>query len=261
MEQMVKYGCNNQLAYAEYGNKGGYPILVQHGLIASIKDHHLFHRLIAKGAHLICAARPGYGDSSPYTLNNISEWGDLVSILVSELNIAQFDVLGISSGAPYSYAIGFKLPELVRTIHIFSGIPALYDTEVCTLWPHPLDKQANITTCKRIVKEHILADLSEEDLQRCDIRDSTRNDCFGLALDLKLRCQDWGFDLSQIKTPVYMQHSKVDVQVPFMTAKRTAHLLPNCRLDSRETGEHFSAELLDEFIQSTMINQYISSCK
>jgi hypothetical protein len=35
---------------------------------------------------------------------------------VDELKISQFDVLGISSGAPYSYAIGYKLPVKAQDI-------------------------------------------------------------------------------------------------------------------------------------------------
>jgi hypothetical protein len=42
-------------------------------LIASITDHHLFDRLLAAGIRLICIARPGYGESSPYVMANLGE--------------------------------------------------------------------------------------------------------------------------------------------------------------------------------------------
>ncbi len=61
-------GCT--LAYAEYGNTNGYPILVQHGSIASIDDHELFDRLVQLKTRLICIARPGYGGSSPHALSS-----------------------------------------------------------------------------------------------------------------------------------------------------------------------------------------------
>src|SRR6185503_13463442 len=113
MRQILHYKNDNLLSYAEYGNKAGLPLLVQHGLIASISDHHLFDRLIESGIHLICIARPGYGASSPYVMENLAEWGDIVSILVDTLKISKFDILGMSSGAPYSYAIGHRLPDKV----------------------------------------------------------------------------------------------------------------------------------------------------
>ena len=258
MKQLMKYKNGNLLSYSEYGDKNGYPILVQHGMIASITDYHLFDRLIETGTHLISIARPGYGESSPYHMSNMAEWGDIVSVLVDELKISHFDILGMSSGAPYSYAIGSKLPEQVRNIFIFSGTPALYDERVLALWPYPVNKLASFIELERVAKEIFFSDVSPEDLLRDDIRDSMKNDCFGIAQDLKLRCTDWGFDLSEVKAAVYMQHSKADDQVPFSTAEITAHLLPNCQLDIRESDGHFSDELLDSFIETTMMDHYES---
>src|SRR5512137_2510014 len=140
----TKYKNGNFLSYAEYGDKKGYPILVQHGLIASIDDYHLFDRLIESGTRLICVARPGYGESSPYGMRNLAEWGEIISVLVNELECAQFDILGMSSGAPYGYAIAYRLPSFVQTIFIFSGTPALYDERVLALWPYPVDRHAGI---------------------------------------------------------------------------------------------------------------------
>lgn len=258
MRRIIEYGNKNVLACSEYGDREGYPILVQHGMIASIDDHQLFERLIRLGTHLICMARPGYGESSPYRMSNLLEWGHIASILIDELAISQFDILGMSSGAPYSYAIGRKLPAQVRNIFILSGTPALYDERVLALWPYPVNKQASMIELESLAKELFFSNLSPADLLRHDIRDSMRNDCFGIAQDLRLRCVDWGFDLSEVKTRVYMQHSQTDAYVPFRTAEITAQLLPNCQLDVREGGEHFSDQLLDEFIERTMLEHYES---
>jgi pimeloyl-ACP methyl ester carboxylesterase len=258
MTQFIEYKNKHLLAYAEYGEHNGYPILIQHGMIASILDYHLFKRLIESGTRLICTARPGYGESSPYPMRNLAEWGELISVLVLKLKLSQFDVLGMSSGAPYSYAIGYALPAYVRNLFIFSGTPALYDKSVLALWPFPVNQQASLNELQSLAKEIFFSDASPDNLLRNDIRDSMRNDCFGIAQDLKLRTMSWGFDLSEVKATVYMQHSKVDDQVPFKTAELTAHLLPNCQFDIRESAWHFSEALLDAFIEKTMIKHYIS---
>jgi hypothetical protein len=52
---------------------------------------------------------------------------------------------------------------------------------------------------------------------------------------------------------VYMCHSKTDDAVPFTTATRTAELLPNSQLELVETGPHFSKEVLDDFIETTIV--------
>jgi len=256
MQQIIQYKNGQSLSYAEYGNKTGFPLLVQHGLIASITDHHLFDRLLAAGIRLICIARPGYGESSPYVMANLGEWGDIVSILVDKLKISNFDVLGMSSGAPYSYAIGYRLPEKARKLFIFSGIPALYDENILSRWPYEVTKNASMAEMEKLAPELFFSNLSREDLERSDIKDSMQNHCFGIAQDLKLRCIDWGFQLSEVKENVYMQHSRLDREVPFLTAEMTARLLPNCQLEIREQGEHFSQATLDNFMNGMLAKMF-----
>ena len=253
MEKILNYQNGETLSYTDHGNKDGFPILIQHGMIASIKDSYLFERLSRLGTRLISIARPGYGASSPYRMKNMAEWGEIVSILVDELQLTHFDVLGMSSGAPYSYSIGYRFPDKARNIFIFSGTPALYDDAVIAHWPYPVNKSADIPELEKLARELFFLNLSQEDLLKNDIHDSMMNNCFGLAQDLKIRCLDWGFSLSEVKELVIMQHSKDD---NLITAEITARLLPNCRLDIRETGGHFSEELLDNFIKTTMAEHY-----
>jgi pimeloyl-ACP methyl ester carboxylesterase len=259
MKQVIQYKNGNTLSYAEYGDKKGYPVLVQHGLIASIRDYHLLDSLIKSGIYLISIARPGYGESSPYTMINIAEWGEVVSTLVDELKLSHFDILGMSSGAPYSYSIGYRLPDKVRNIFIFSGTPALYDDRVLAVWPYPVNKNADIPELEKLASDLFFSNLSAEALSQNDIQDSMQNNCFGIALDFKLRCNHWGFLLSDITENVIMQHSKTDNQVPFAAAEITSRLLPNCRFEIRESGDHFSFEILDNFIKSTMLPHYKKS--
>jgi pimeloyl-ACP methyl ester carboxylesterase len=256
MGKVIGYKGENLLSYAEHGDRSGYPVLVQHGMIASIRDHPLFERLIEAGTRLVSVARPGYGESSPYEMHDMAEWGDIVAVLVRELNLSRFDVLGISSGAPYSYSIGYKLPGKVRNIFILSGTPALYDDRILALWPYPVKKNAAIAELQALARDLFFSRLSEEDLSRNDIRDSMMNNCFGIAQDLRLRCMEWGFSLSDVSAYVYMQHSRLDNQVPFITAEITSRLLPNCRFEVRENGEHFSSQVLDDFIARAMIAYY-----
>ena len=240
------------LSYAEYGNPDGYPILIQHGMIASIQDQQIFKQLLKPGARLISIARPGYGQSSPYPLKNVAEWAKIVSVLINDLGLSQFDVFGISSGAPYSYAIGYAFPSQARNVFILSGTPALYDEGVLAFWPYPVNRQASIAELQDLAHELFFAPLSKDAVEQDDIQDSMKNHCFGVALDLKIRCLDWGFPLSDVKANVYMRHSRADSSVPLITAEMTAQLLPHCALDIRENDVHFSQEVVDDFIRAVI---------
>jgi pimeloyl-ACP methyl ester carboxylesterase len=251
MKKKIEYQEGKVLSYTDYGAPNGYPILIQHGLIASIEAVDLFDRLIRNHARVISVARPGYGESTPYEMRSYAEWGEIVTPLVSDLGLAQFDILGISSGAPYGYALGYHFPEKVHNIFIFSGIPALYDELVLADWPHPPLLNQSMAELENLAQELFFQNLTAEDLHKSDIRDSMMNHYFGVAQDLKLRFLDWGFRLSAVKANVFMRHSKSDL--PYTTAIRTAQLLPHCDLELTETGPHFSEEALDDFIEKTMI--------
>ena len=253
MKQKLTYKNGLQLSYEDYGDQQGYPILVQHGLIASIDDYELFDRLLQRHVRLICAARPGYGGSSPCQLHGYAEWADIVSLLIQELQLSQLDILGISSGAPYGYSIGYKMPEKVRNIFILSGMPALYDGAVLSNWPYQPISDQSIASLEALAHELFFSHLTEEDLLRKDIKDSLMNHGFGVAQDLRLRFMDWEFRLSDVKSKVFMRHSKVDDSIPFRTAVRTAELLPDCHLDLLKSGPHFSQEVLDQFIEKTIL--------
>ncbi len=254
MKKIALYKNGNTLSYTEFGSKSGYPILIQHGLIASIEDYDLFESLIDLGTKLISIARPGYGESSPYLMKNVAEWGEIVSVLADQLQLAQFDVLGMSSGAPYSYSIGYAFPDKARNIFIFSGIPALYDKTVVSHWPYPVNKDASIAEMEKLANDLFFSGLSPEDKDKRDIKDSMMNYCFGLALDLRIRGMDWGFKLSDVHQKVYMEHSRLDEG--FIPAEITSKLLPNCRFYIREKEGHFSNELLDDFIKAVMTGFY-----
>lgn len=259
MKQILIYQNKYRLSYAEYGTKNGYPILIQHGLIASIDDHELFSRLINSNLRLICIARPGYGKSSPYVMRSFAEWADIVAVLVNELRLAQFDILGMSSGAPYSYAIGYKFPDKVCNIFIFSGITALYDEIALSYWPFEPIRNKTMPELEDMAHQFFFSNLTEEDLKRNDIRDSLMHNGFGVAQDLGLRFANWGFRLSEVKENVFMRHSKSDEAVPYKAAGRTSELLPNCQLELMEAGSHFSSEALDEFIRETVMRKMISA--
>jgi pimeloyl-ACP methyl ester carboxylesterase len=252
MLQTHRYKNEQTLSYAEYGDPKGFPILIQHGLIASIQDELLFERLLASCTRLICIARPGYGQSSPYRMKNIAEWGEIVSGLVEQLKLPRFDLFGISSGAPYTYAIAASCRGLARNLFILSGTPALFDARVRAHWPYPVDPSASIADLQKLAFELFFAQQTSAALDTPDLKDSLAHNCFGIAQDFKLRCVDWGFHWTYIQQNVVMRHSRVDDSVPLICAEITAKMLPHCRLDIQENDSHFSKAVLDRFIQQVI---------
>ncbi len=179
-----------------------------------------------------------------------------MAVLVDELALSRFDVLAMSSGALYGYALGAGLAGRVRNLFVFSGVPALYDPEVLAAWPHEPLTNVPMPRLQQLAYEWFFAGMPPEAFDTPGVKDSLANDCFGVAQDLRLRFADWGFSLRDIAAPVFMRHSRTDDAVPFEAALRTARLLPRCTFETVENGPHFSAEALDEFIARTMAKHY-----
>jgi pimeloyl-ACP methyl ester carboxylesterase len=252
MIKKFQFNGKDVLAYNDIGKDDGFPILVQHGTMASIKDIGFFTDL-SKFARVICIARPGYGESSPFILRNLLEYGEIIQKLVQELGINRFDVLSSSAGAIYGYAIAKVCPELTRNIFVYSGTPALYDEEVRKNWPFPIPGEITVEDSQKIAYEVFFSHFSEQEKEQDFIKDSIANNCFGEGQNLRIRFKDWGFTLSDIKAQVYMQHSKGDNVLPYIMAERTAKLLTNCKLELLENGEHFTETGFMSFIQDTVI--------
>ena len=252
MIKKFQFNGGNVLAYNDFGKENGFPILVQHGTMASIKDIGFFTDL-AKVARIICIVRPGYGESSPYVMKNILEYGEIIQKLVEELGINKFDTLSSSAGAIYGYAIAKACSDKTRNVFVYSGTPALYDAEVRKNWPFPISGEITVEDSQKIAFEVFFSNFSEKDKENNYVKDSMANNCFGEGQNLRLRFKDWGFKLSEIKAKVYMQHSKCDGVLPYGMAERTAQLLSNCELELLEKGDHFSNEGFESFITNTVI--------
>ncbi len=242
-----------RVAINDLGPLTGFPIVVHHGLIASICDTALFASLVAAGRRVLLLARPGYGNSTPVVLPDIAGWGELAEAALDALHVRAFDLLGISSGAPYAYALAARCPARTRSVFIFSGTPALYDARVAALWPYPLDTAASLADLQPLARSLFFAGLSPAQAQEPAIVDASAHNCFGIALDLRIRCRAWGFDLRDIGASVFMQHALDDTSVPFATARITASLHRRCHFDARDSRDHFSHELLDAFLRQTVL--------
>ncbi len=137
-----------------------------------------------------------------------------------------------------------------------SGIPALYDEKVQAHWPFDIQEDADLAEMQQLAHQIFFSSLTEEDLKNDAVLDSMKHDCFGIGLDLRIRCVDWGFKMEDIKNNVYMRHSRADNSVPFITAQITSELLPNYQLDIRANDTHFSQEVMNDFVKTIMAAHY-----
>src|SRR6187551_2070777 len=105
------------VAFQEYGDPAGTPVLFCHGWPSSRTMAQLTDEPArALGVRIISPDRPGISGSSMQIDRKLSDWPLLVEQLVNSLKIGEFRILAISGGAPYAYATAVAMAKRVRAI-------------------------------------------------------------------------------------------------------------------------------------------------
>src|SRR5438105_12213590 len=119
---------DGRLAYCEYGDAAGAPVLFFHGWPSSRTMAQLTDATACElGVRIISPDRPGIRDSSFQPNRKLTDWPEIVEQLADHLKFDSFRILAISGGAPYAYAAAWKLPDRVHAVAIASGAPPIVD--------------------------------------------------------------------------------------------------------------------------------------
>src|SRR5207253_2308566 len=125
-ENFVQLESGAVVAFEEYGDPNGVPVIFCHGWPSS----RIMARLTDEpardlGIRIISPDRPGISGSSLQPDRKLTDWPALVERIADHLAIRDFRMLAISGGAPYAYATAAAMPERVRAMAIVGGAPPL----------------------------------------------------------------------------------------------------------------------------------------
>jgi pimeloyl-ACP methyl ester carboxylesterase len=137
-EAIFKLRDHRKLSYAIYGPQTGRPVLYFHGtpssrlepLLLKVYGVDLDALLDKAGLKLIAIDRPGMGLSTFNPNGNFLSFCDDARELCDHLGIKACPVLSWSGGGPYSLAIAFRHPQLIRSVHIICGFTRQFDRDV-----------------------------------------------------------------------------------------------------------------------------------
>jgi pimeloyl-ACP methyl ester carboxylesterase len=116
LDQMVRLADGRTLAWSEWGDLGGKPVVLLNGTPGSRHCCPDVDATEAAGVRLITIDRPGYGRSDPRPGLTTLNWVDDFVELIDHLALPPCPVVGWSGGGAYALASGYRLPERVTSV-------------------------------------------------------------------------------------------------------------------------------------------------
>ena len=245
-----------QLAYAEYGDKQGFPLIYFHNHAGSRTEGEFFHRDAQHaGFRIIAVDRPGIGFSDPVRALSHKSFSDDVVELADSLDMTRFGLLSWAGGSPFAFAAAHQHPDRIKLLISLCSVPMQrkFDYPVsnvaATLSRLSLAAMKVLISfrqlsCTRNARQYlnrlsedlcfadrkIIQDPAVAKLMKQGIEESRRQGGLSLASDSRLCFEPWHFALKDIKVPVQLWHGTADTLVPPHYAAVLAQDLSDCVL-------------------------------
>jgi pimeloyl-ACP methyl ester carboxylesterase len=219
------------LAYEEYGDPTGFPVLSAHGGLSSRLDAAPAHEAaLARGIRLISPDRPGIGLSTYQAGRRLVDWPADVAHLTAALGIGRFAVMGWSAGGPYAAICAAKMGDRVTAAALLSSaVPLdLYGTTrgltvedralvfltrrtpwlASTLMKISIVNANNARLFRAAMRSFpaadrtVLTEWGPPDHALAFVREAVRQGTEGCVQDYRIFGAPWGFSLEEIRVPV-----------------------------------------------------------
>jgi pimeloyl-ACP methyl ester carboxylesterase len=261
-----------RVAVESYGDSAGRPVFFFHGWPSSRRQGALgADAAREEGVRLLAVDRPGCGGSDLHAGRTLRDWPALLAGLADHFAVEKFAVLGVSGGGPYALAAAWGLPERVTSAAVVSGAPPLATAEdvaglmpvyrvllsayrrapglvrglfrgarpLATLRP-PAWLWRVLLRCLPECDRTALADPAVMERAWAGYAGAWMGHRDGVFHDARIYAQPWGFDLAELRVPVWLWHGREDRNFHWSLAERLAAKIPGCRASMVDGEGHYS---------------------
>ena len=265
----VRRDDGSVIAVEVAGEQGGRPVLFCHGLADSRLSAQLFGPAAREwGLCLVAPDRPGIGRSDPRRLGRLADWVEDAALVLDAVAAGPAAVLGVSAGGPFAAACAARLPGRVSSLTLIAplGAPGWPIREMAAGQRLALQAARRAPAfggwfLGRLAvlarrSPRLFLRLATSELPGVDRRalaqpgmreaflagytEAFRRGSWGVAQDLRVLMQPWGFEPGSIAVPASIHHGDADTTVPPRHARLFAGAIPGARLQLHPGHGHFS---------------------
>jgi pimeloyl-ACP methyl ester carboxylesterase len=258
----VSVADDRHVAYAEYGDPTGRPVLFLHGTPGSRRLGRLFDTPARReGVRIVAPDRPGYGESSPWPTRDLTDTGAFVAPVLDDAGVDRAGVVGFSGGGPHALAFAATHADRVTSVDVVAGAtpPACPPTprvqrllgRLASTTPRLLSGLLRVQAWLAgvspavVVSQYTDATVPDEvaTLVARDFADAVSASRCGARTELRLLASSWGLPLAAVDRPVRLRHGTHDANVPIAGVRTLRDRLPDARLTVVEGADHLTALL------------------
>jgi len=269
MIRSVTLPDGRELAYEEYGDPGGEPVLSFHGGLSSRLDAAPAHQAaLDLGVRLLSPDRPGIGRSTYQPGRRLLDWPADVAALTDALGIDRFAVMGWSCGGPYAAVCGARMSDRITAVALLSSAVPLElvgttkglarDDRILLFlvrWaPRVASALLRVTigeASERRLYREIRRSFPAVDRAALEergsivdavafVKESMRQGTEGCLQDYRIFGSPWGFDLSEVTVPVRIWEGEEDTTGPPEYRELLLRHLPRSQLSLVPGEGHLS---------------------
>jgi pimeloyl-ACP methyl ester carboxylesterase len=256
-DRTISLRDGRSLAYAEWGDPSGAPVVLLHGSPSSRLFRPDEGVTASAAVRLITVDRPGYGRSDFDPDRTILGWVDDLAQLVDALELARFALVGHSSGGPYALACATGLGSRPSAVGLVSSVapldevpgaherldederavvelarddPAAAMRQVAAAAAWLVEQPERFLQAPRPEPDRaLLAQPAVGAMFLAALREAVRGGLDGYARDEVLERRPWGFELGDVDVDVHLWHGGLDPYIRLGDAEHVARTLPSCR--------------------------------
>ncbi|MEF8915281.1 alpha/beta fold hydrolase [Natronomonas sp.] len=263
---MVHVDDERSLAYDEYGDSNGVPVVFLHGTPGSRRLGRLLDSAAAaRGVRVLAPDRPGYGQSPAWSDRSVRDAKAFVTPVLDDAGVETAGIVAFSGGAPYALATAATRPDRIGRVDIVSGAtppdvseetPALQRllAGLATATP-PLLRglfRGQAWLASRLDPSFVLAQYTDDadaipdgaaETVRADFVEAFADSRRGAVAEFRHTGRDWGVRFEDIEAEVCFWHGEADTNVPIADVRRLEKRVPNAGLRALDDADHLQALL------------------